>query len=246
MAVLVHDHHQSWTVGVAVALAVSLAAGVWNAVLVAGFRVQPIVATLVLMVAGRGIAQLITDGQIITFTSRELTYIANGHLLGIPVPVWIALFMLALTAALTRWTALGLFIEATGNNEVASTYAGIRVRLVKGLTYVCCGLCAGMAGLIAASNIRAADSNNAGLYFELDAILAVVVGGTALTGGRFFLAGSIIGAILIQTLTTTMYARDVSPDIAPVPKALVIIAVCLLQSEAFRRKAARVFRRSPA
>jgi simple sugar transport system permease protein len=154
--------------------------------------------------------------------------------------------MLALTAALTRWTALGLFIEATGNNEVASTYAGIRVRLVKGLTYVCCGLCAGMAGLIAASNIRAADSNNAGLYFELDAILAVVVGGTALTGGRFFLAGSIIGAILIQTLTTTMYARDVSPDIAPVPKALVIIAVCLLQSEAFRRKAARVFRRSPA
>lgn len=246
MAVLVVQHQQPWSVAVVAGLAASLVAGVWNAALVAGFRVQPIVATLILMVAGRGIAQLITDGQIITFTSRDLTYIANGHLFGIPFPVWIALAMLTLTGLLTRKTALGLFIEATGNNEVASTYSGLQVRLIKGLAYVFSGLCAGLAGLIAASNIKAADSNNAGLYFELDAILAVVVGGTALTGGRFFLVGSIIGAVLIQTLTTTMYARDVSPDIAPVPKALVIIAVCLLQSESFRRRVTGAFRRSPA
>lgn len=219
---------------IAFALLAALLAGAWNGLLVAVIGIQPIVATLILMVAGRGIAQLITGGQIINFNEPTLVYLGNGHLLGLPFTLFLVLGLLGITFALTRGSALGLFIEAVGDNEVASRNAGINARFVKFAAYVFSGFCAGLAGLVAASNIKSADSNHAGLYAELDAILAVVVGGTALTGGRFYLVGSIVGALFIQTLTTTMYARNVSADIAPVPKALVIIAVCLLQSEKMR------------
>ena len=225
------------------ALGVAVLAGCWNGLLVGTFKVQPIVATLILMVAGRGVAQLITDGQIITFTDSRLTYLGNGSFLALPFPVLLSLGMLALTTLLTRKTAIGLFIESVGDNQVASFYAGVHSGTVKFLVYVFCGLCAGLAGLVAASNIRCADSNHAGLFLELDAILAVVVGGTSLTGGRFYLAGAIVGALFIQTLTTTMYMRDVSADVAPVPKALAILAVCLLQSPVLRARTAALFRR---
>ena len=211
-------------------------AGCWNGLLVAGFRVQPIVATLILMVAGRGVAQLITDGQIITFTDERLTFVGNGHFLGLPFPIVLALTMLGVTGLLTRKTALGLFIESVGDNATASAYSGVNARKIKFLVYVFSGLCAGIAGLVSASNIKCAEANHAGLFLELDAILAVVVGGTALTGGRFYLGGAVVGALFIQTLTTTMYMRNVSADIAPVPKALAVIAVCLVQSPVFRRK----------
>lgn len=227
-------YSQPPAVAISVALLASVVAGAWNGLLVAGIGIQPIVATLILMVAGRGIAQLVTGGQIINFNDPTLVYLGNGHFLGLPFTLFLVLLLLGVTFALTRTTALGLFIESVGDNEIASRNAGINARFVKFSAYVFSGFCAGIAGLVAASNIKSADSNHAGLYAELDAILAVVVGGTALTGGRFFLVGSVIGALFIQTLTTTMYARNVSADIAPVPKALVIIAVCLLQSEKAR------------
>ncbi len=109
-------------------LGVSLLCGCWNGLLVGGFRVQPIVATLILMVAGRGVAQLITDGQIITFTEPRLVYIGNGHLLGLPFPILLSLGMLGITVLLTRKTAIGLFIESVGDNQTASTYAGVNAR----------------------------------------------------------------------------------------------------------------------
>ena len=183
------------------------------------------VATLVLMVAGRGVAQLITDGQIITFDNPGLVFLCNGHALFLPFSVWIVVAMYVIAGLLTRKTAFGLFIESVGNNERASRYAGIEARRIKWLTYVICGFCAGVAGLLAASNIKCADSNNAGLNLELDAILAPVIGGTSMAGGRFFLSGSLVGAILIQTLTTTMYMKNVSPAIVAVPKAMVVIIV---------------------
>ena len=238
-------HHLSPAAAIALALAASLVAGAWNGLLVAGFGVQPIVATLILMVAGRGIAQLVTGGQIINFDDATLVFLGNGHLFGLPFTLTLVLVLLGVTHLLTRGTALGLFIEAVGDNETASRQSGINARWVKFAAYVFSGLCAGLAGLVAMSNIKSADANHAGLYAELDAILAVVVGGTALTGGRFHLVGSIVGALFIQTLTTTMYARNVSADIAPVPKALVIIAVCLLQSEPVRRRLARWKERRP-
>ena len=211
-------------------LSVGLLAGAWNGLLVGAFTIQPIVATLILMVAGRGVAQLITEGQIITFTDPRLTYVGNGSLFGFPFPVWLSLGMLGITVVLTRKTAIGLFVEAVGDNQTASVYAGVNGAKVKFFVYVFSGFCAGLAGLVAASNIKCADANHAGLFLELDAILAVVV-------------GAIVGALFIQTLTTTMYMRNVSADVAPVPKALAILAVCLLQSTVLRQKASALLRR---
>jgi galactofuranose transport system permease protein len=188
------------------------------------------------MVAGRGVAQLITEGQIINFLDPTMVYLGNGHLFGLPFTLTLVLVMLALAFFFVRRTALGLFIESVGDNDEASRYSGINAKQVKFLVYTFSGLCAGLAGLVACSNIKSADANNIGLYLELDAILAVVVGGTSLQGGRFYLIGAVVGGLFIQTLTTTMYARNVSSDISPVPKALVIIAVCLFQSESFRTR----------
>ena len=242
VAQLINKPGVPFPVVIAAGIGAAVVAGCWNGLLVGIFKVQPIVATLILMVAGRGIAQLITDGQIITFTDERLTYVGNGSFLALPFPVLLSLGMLAITLLLTRKTAIGLFIESVGDNQTASTYSGIHAGSVKFLVYVFSGLCAGLAGLVAASNIKGADSNHAGLFLELDAILAVVVGGASLTGGRFYLVGAIVGALFIQTLTTTMYMRNVSPDIAPVPKALAILAVCLLQSPVLRAKTAALFR----
>lgn len=217
-----------------VALALAVALGACNGLLTAVFGVQPIVATLILMVAGRGVAQLISEGQIITVENGPFSFLSGGHLLGLPFPVTIVLGMLALTAAFTRLSAVGLFIEAVGDNEVASRYAGVRVRGIKFLVYAFSGLCAGAAGLLVASDIKAADANNAGMYLELDAILAVVLGGGALTGGRFSLLGSLVGALIIQSLVTTMLTRGVPVEYTLVVKALVVLAVCLLQSDNLR------------
>src|SRR5438552_1687037 len=212
-----------------------LVLGAWNGALVAWLGVQPIVATLILMVAGRGIAQLLTDGQIITVESPGFSFIAGGHFLGLPFPVTLVAMMWLITVALTRGTAMGLFIESVGNNETASRFSGVNARAVKMFVYMFTGFCAGMAGLIEASDIKAADANNAGLYIELDAILAVVIGGTSLNGGRFNLAGSLVGALIIQTLTTAIKMRGVPVDYTLVVKAAVVLGVCLLQSEAVRK-----------
>jgi galactofuranose transport system permease protein len=233
---LLVTEHQPPGVAIAVALVISVLAGAWNGMLVAGFGIQPIVATLVLMVAGRGVAQLITEGQIINFLDPTMVYLGNGHLFALPFTLTLVVVMLMITLFFLRRTALGLFIESVGDNDEASRYSGINAKQIKFLVYTFSGLCAGLAGLVACSNIRSADANNIGLYLELDAILAVVVGGTSLAGGRFYLIGAVIGGLFIQTLTTTLYARNVSSDISPVPKALVIIAVCLFQSEVFRAR----------
>ena len=225
-------------------LGVSYVAGAWNGILVAYIGVQPIVATLILMVAGRGIAQLISNGQIITFENPRFEFIANGSFAKLPFTITIVVIALAATYVMTRKTALGLFIEAVGNNERGSFYSGINARVVKTLVYAFCGLCAGVAGLIIASDIKAADSNNAGLWLELDAILSVVIGGTSLTGGRFNLAGSIVGALIIQTLTTTILSAGVPVEYTLVVKAIVVLAVCLLQSEQFRKATFGRFARS--
>jgi len=231
---------------VLLAIAASLIVGAFNGVLVSVFRVQPIIATLILMVAGRGVAQLICGGTIYTYDVPRLSYIGKGTLLTLPFSVWLVTATVLLTWAMTRRTALGVMIESVGDNDLASHYTGLRARTIKFLAYVFAGGCAGVAGLIESTNVSSANANQIGLWFELDAIFAVVVGGTALTGGRYFLFGSVVGAVLIQALTNTMYAQDVTPEIALIPKALVILIVCLLQSPAFRQKAFAPFVKAKA
>lgn len=219
----------------AAALAVALACGLWNGLLVAAVGMQPIIATLILMVAGRGIAQLITGGQIITVYYPPYFFLGNGHLLGLPFSVFVAAaVVLVLHLALTR-TPLGLFVQAIGINPAAARMAGVRQKAITVGVYAFCGLCAGLAGLLISSNVKSADGNNAGLLMELDAILAVTLGGTLLTGGRFSLAGSVIGALIIQTLTSTIYSIGVPPEVNLVVKAVVVFVVMLLQSADFRR-----------
>lgn len=224
-------------VGMALGLAVAL--GAWNGWLVAVLGIQPIIATLILMVAGRGIAQLITGGQIITVNSGPYEWIGSGFVFGLPSAILLALAVFAIAAVLVRRSALGLLVESVGGNPEAGRLAGLRSARLIWLTYVFCALCAGIAGLMISANVHSADGNNAGQFIELDAILAIVIGGTQLTGGRFSLTGSVIGALLIQTLTTTVYALGVAPQAIMLFKALVVLAVCLLQSPVFRKKLAR-------
>ncbi|HVJ42625.1 MAG TPA: ABC transporter permease [Dongiaceae bacterium] len=230
-ATLINGGH-GMAIAVLAALAVGIACGLWNGLLVAVLDIQPIVATLILMVAGRGIAQLITEGQIVTFVDPSLIAVANGSFLGIPMPVVITLAMLAITVLLFRTTALGLFIEAIGINRLSSTYAGVNTRIVLAIAYAWCGLTASVAGIIAAANIKGADANNAGLWLELDAILAVVIGGTSLFGGRFRLLLSFIGAIIIQAMNTGILLSGFKPEFNLIVKAAVIIVILIMQSDA--------------
>ncbi|MET7864669.1 ABC transporter permease [Micromonospora taraxaci] len=229
----------------ALALAISLVLGAWNGVLVAVIGIQPIIATLILMVAGRGLAQLITQGQIITINSGPFRAIGLGHLLTLPLAIFIALAAALVVAGFTRRTALGMIVESVGGNAEASRLAGIRSGRVIFLAYVISAACAAVAGFMMTANVSSADGNAVGLWVELDAILAVVIGGTSLAGGRFFLSGTILGALIIQTLTTSVYAMDISPQTSLLFKAVVVIVVCLVQAPAFRARFARRRRTVP-
>jgi simple sugar transport system permease protein len=186
----------------AASLGVALLCGLWNGVLVAGIKLQPIVATLILMVAGRGLAQLLTDGQIVTVYYEPFFFLGGGYLAGLPF----SLFVVAAVFAVTLIT----------------------------FVYVFCSACAGLAGMLITSNIKSADANNAGLLLELDAILAVTLGGTSLAGGKFSLVGSMIGALIIQTLTYTIYSLGVPPEVNMVVKSIVVFVVCISQSSEFK------------
>ncbi|WP_349269466.1 sugar ABC transporter permease [Mycolicibacterium parafortuitum] len=225
-----------------IALGVAVGLGLWNGVLVSVFGVQPIIATLVLMTAGRGVALFITDGQIVTVGSPAFRELGAGYLFGLPVAILVSLAMFVVVGLVVRRTALGMLLESVGVNPEASRLAGVRHRSIVLAVYVFSAVCAGVAGLMIASNISAADANNAGLWIEMDAILAVVIGGTSLLGGRFSLTGTILGALIIQTLTTTVYTAGITPETTLVFKALVVIAVCLLQAPKFRALARGAFR----
>ncbi|MGB7194980.1 ABC transporter permease [Collimonas pratensis] len=226
---------------IAAALGAALLCGVWNGFLVSSLGLQPIIATLILMVGGRGLAQLLTDGQIITVYYQPFFYLGSGYLFGLPFSLYIALGVFLVVAMLMRKTALGLFIQAVGINPVASRLAGIRTAALIFFVYMFCSACAGLAGLMISSNIKSADANNAGLLMELDAILAVTLGGTSLGGGKFSLAGSVVGALIIQALTYTIYSMGVPPEVNMVVKAVVVFAVCLSQSKEFRHLMPRLF-----
>ncbi|MFD2026718.1 ABC transporter permease [Promicromonospora aerolata] len=227
---------------IALALVLCLLLGVWNGFLVSVLGIQPIIATLILMTAGRGVAMLITGGMITTVNSAPFKVLGSGFWLGLPVAAVIAFGVFAVVAFVVRRTALGMLLEATGINPAASRLSGVRSKTLTWTVYAAAGLFAGLAGLLISADTMAADANNAGLFIELDAILAVVIGGTALSGGKFNLSGTLVGALVIATLERTVTVVGISPLVTPLFMALVVIAVTLLQSPRMRARLAAATR----
>jgi ribose/xylose/arabinose/galactoside ABC-type transport system permease subunit len=224
-------------------LVAGMACGLWNGFLVSRLRIQPMVATLILMVAGRGIAQLITNGQIMTIYYTPYFWFGNGYILGLPASIFIVGLVLLLVTLLVRKTSIGLFIESVGINAKSSFYSGINEKNVKLLAYAICGICGAIAGLILSSYVHSADGNNNGLNYELDAILAVVMGGTLMTGGRFSLLASVIGAVVIWTFTVTVYALGVPANALLAAKAVLVMVVILVYSDYTRKITSRLLER---
>jgi ribose/xylose/arabinose/galactoside ABC-type transport system permease subunit len=214
--------------------------GVWNGLLVSRARIQPMVATLILMVAGRGIAQLITNGQIMTIYYTPYFWFGNGFILGLPVSVYIVAVVFAVVWLVVRKTPIGLFVESVGISPQATYYTGISEKNIKLLAYTFCGFCSAVAGLILSSYVHSADGNNNGLNYELDAILAVVMGGTLMSGGRFSLLGSIIGALVIWAFTLSMYTLGVPDKALLAGRAVLVLMVILLYSDQARRLLGRL------
>ncbi len=234
-ALLMTEAGQSVPVGVLGALGMTLVIGALNGALITYASIQPIIVTLVTLVMGRGLAQTLTQDQKIRFEIPAFEFIGNGTVLGLPFPVLVVAAVALLVWLLLRKTATGLYIEAMGCNPRAARLCGLRVHVIRMLAYMASALCAGMAGLIAAADIKEADVANAGLYLELDAILAVVLGGTSLTGGRANLVGSLIGATFIQTLTIMLQMRGVITEHTLIIKAIVALFVCFIQTPSFER-----------
>lgn len=220
-----------YIVSILLAILVGIACGAINGYMVSYMKVQPIVATLILFTAGRGIAQLVTGSFILYVKPEQFGYLGK-FIPGVPMPTpfFVAIFVVIITWIALNKTPLGMYIQSVGINRDASRLVGLNSKLIVFFTYVFCGICAAIAGLISVSRTMSIDANNVGLNTELDAILAVAIGGNSLGGGRFSLIGSVIGAITIQALTTTLYAMHVSADQIPLYKAIAVIIIVSLQS----------------
>lgn len=228
----------------------AVACGAFNGFLVAKLNIQPMVATLILYTAGRGIAQLISSrpifdaagakigeatGVILYVRKESFRWIGNflPHSI-VPTPIFIAILFVVLICLFLRFTAFPTYVKTVGINSKAGRLVGINAVFIIFMTYVICGLSSGVAGTIACSRIYSSDANNIGLNMELDAILAVALGGNSLAGGKFNIAGSIIGAITIQALSTSLYSIGVPANQLPVYKAIVVILIVLFQSPRFK------------
>ena len=216
-------------VGVLAALVVGCVCGAFNGALVAYLNIQPMVATLILWTAARAIGLLVCN-NLIVYVRNDAFAMFGGYIGPVPTPLIIAAVCIAVVTIVLKKSALGLYIQSVGINKKASRIAGLNSQKIIFLCYVLCGLCAGIAGVVASSRITSADTNNIGLNFELDAILAVALGGNSLAGGKFNLAGSIIGAYTIQAITTTMYNLGVSSAVNPVFKAVIVIVIVAVQA----------------
>jgi ribose/xylose/arabinose/galactoside ABC-type transport system permease subunit len=212
-------------------------AGFFNGLLVTRAQIQPIVATLILFIAGRGIAQVLTNGNLQVIGDPVLRYIGLGRVLGLPFQVLLMVIVVLAFAWLLRATVFGRQLIAVGGNEAAARLCGIPVARVKTLAYVICGVLSGIAGLIVVGINSSSDANQVGQNMELDAIAAVAVGGTSLAGGKVSIVGTVVGALIMQLIRTTLLAWGVPDAIALVVKAAIIIAAVWLQFRAVRRAA---------
>lgn len=221
-----------------VPLAVCTLMGLFNGILIGKFKLEPIIATLILMVAGRGIAQIATNGKQFTTGYTPFRFIGQGSLFGLPFPIILAVVICTAVMIFVRRTAFGTFVESVGINPSASRVTGLKSGKIIIIVYTLTGFLSGVAGLIYSSRISSCDSNNAGVNYEMDAILAVVLGGTSMTGGKFSLTGTIIGSLIIRTITTLVYYFGITSESIMAFKAVIILVVIIIQSEPVRKRLA--------
>lgn len=214
-------------------LGVGLLCGAFNGLLISVIKLQPFITTLIMMLAGRGIANMITGGKNAAGGSSSFNWLAQGRILGFPMGFIVAAAVLIIVALAVRKTALGMSIEAVGINPRASEMAGIRSSRILFLVYAVSGLLAAVAGILSVAYIGTVEvsSNGTGSGMEMDAILAVVIGGTSLAGGKFHIGGTILGAFVITALNQAVVYLGIPAAAVPAAKALVIIFICLLQSQ---------------
>ena len=218
---------------IVVPLVICTLMGLFNGVLIGKFKLQPIIATLILMVAGRGIAQIATNGKQFTTGYTPYRFIGQGSMFGLPFPIIITIVVCACVMIFVRKTAFGTFVESVGVNPNASRVTGLKSDRIIMIVYTLTGFLSGIAGLIYSSRISSCDSNNAGVNYEMDAILAVVLGGTSMTGGKFSLTGTIVGSLIIRTITTLVYYFGITSESIMAFKAAIILVVIVIQSEPF-------------
>lgn len=214
---------------IGLALLAGALCGLLNGTLVAVVGIQPIVATLALLVGGRGLALVFADGQLKDIRNPDLLDLGSGKLLGFPLVVWIAAVLAALVWLLVRYTTFGRQLVAVGGNRSASALAGLPVRRVLMATYVISGVLAAIAGIVATARLTASDPSAIGNLYELAAITAVVVGGTPLSGGRVRILGTVAGALLMQLITATLIKHDLPDSTAQIVQAAIIIVAVYLQ-----------------
>ena len=216
-------------------IAVGLALGLFNGIMITRFRIPPFVATLGMLGIARGLTNLWTNGHPITALGDSFGQIGRGVLLGLPMPVWIAAGVVAIFVIVTKRMRFGRHLYAVGGNERASLLSGLRVDRIKLAVYALAGGLAAVAGLILASRLDAAQPN-AGFTYELNAIAAVVIGGTSLSGGRGSVMGTVLGCLIIGVLNNGLVLLEVSPNWQQVVKGLVILAAVALDQMQNRRE----------
>ncbi len=219
------------TLGIIIPILIAGLCGLFNGFLITAFRIQPIIATLVLFIAGRGIAQVISNGNIQVFRGSNFVYLGSGRILNIPVQVILMLIVIAVVAWVVRTTTFGRYLLATGGNEAAARLSGVPTDRIKRGVYIISGMLAGLAGLVIVAINSSSDANNVGLNGELDAIAAVAVGGTPFTGGQASVWGTLLGALLIQLIRFTLVTKNIPLPVAQIINAAIILFAVYLRRE---------------
>lgn len=230
-------YHSPYLLALLVGILGGVLCGAFNGLLVAGLKLQPMIATLILFTAGRSIAKQITHGQTIYIMNPTYKYL-GVQIPGVPIrtTIIVSVVMIILITLFTKLTSLGLYVQSVGINGASSRLVGLNSRVITFMVFVICGALAGVAGLVGSSSLGSVNSGELGLSIEMDAILAVALGGNLLSGGKFSIAGSVIGAYTIQAITTTLYAMNVRADQLNVFKALIIIVIIVANSEVFKTR----------
>jgi galactofuranose transport system permease protein len=216
---------------IAVAVVVGALAGTLTGGLVAVFGIQPIIATLGVLVAGRALALVLADGRLVEIFDPTLQALGNGSVLGIPITVLIAGALTALVIVVVRRSIFGRRLVAIGGNRTAAVLAGLPVRRTLFAVYILSGMCAALAGVVNTARLGASDPSFTGLLIELSAITAVVVGGTPLSGGRIRVVGTLAGAVLMQLIAATVIQHNLPDSLSRMIQAGIIVVAVYVQRD---------------